>query len=111
MAEAMYAAQLWAEEHKKQQAALAEAALAKENEEPNEYLKALERKTMVREAAIAKNQRFNKYKTAVKTKLVTEALKRIYVGSIKNPTPSEISLCEALLGNFIEERGDRKSVV
>lgn len=105
MAEAMYAAQLWAEEHKKQQAALAEAALAKENEEPNEYLKALERKTMVREAAIAKNQRFNKYKTAVKTKLVTEALKRIYVGSIKNPTPSEISLCEALLGNFIEERG------
>ena len=84
---------------------LAEAALAKENEEPNEYLKVLERKTMVREAAIAKNQRFNKYKTAVKTKLVTEALKRIYVGSIKNPTPSEISLCEALLGNFIEERG------
>ena len=105
MAEAMFVAQMWEEERKKQQAALTEAAIVKDNEQPNEYLAALESKTMVREAAAQKAQRFTNYKKAVKTKLVTEALKRIYVGSIKNPTPSENSLCEALLGNFIEERG------
>lgn len=101
MSELQYAARM-REEEMKQQATLAEAASKKYEDD---YVAALEAVEEMRMAAARRRDHFIEYKSNVKKKLLSEALKRIYVGSIKNPTVSEKSLCEALLGNFIEERG------
>lgn len=81
---------------------LREAAIAREEENrENEYFA----REAMKEAVHMKRERFSEYKDNVRKALLTEALKRIYVGSIKNPSSDEKSICEAFLGNFINERG------
>ncbi len=59
----------------------------------------------IREAAFTKRNAFSTYKNNVKKLFVTEAMKKLYLGCIKNPTNHEISVCEAFLGDFISSRG------
>lgn len=90
------------EKEQEAQRILKEAALQREKEdEYNEYIA----KEALKEATQKKKEHFYEYKTSVKKALLTEALRRIYVGSIKNPTPREKQICESLLDNYINERG------
>lgn len=81
---------------------LKEAAIEREKQaEMDSYLA----KDLLKEAALKKRENFFEYKSSVKKALLTEALRRIYVGSIKNPSPHEKKMCESLLDNYINERG------
>lgn len=68
-----------------------------------------EKKWLAREAAIknAEERRtaFSRFKDDVKSALLTEALTRICIGSIRNPSNNERAVCEALVGNYIQEKG------
>lgn len=59
----------------------------------------------IREAAIKKRNAFSEYKANVKKLLVTEAMKKLYIGCFQNPNKHEVSVCEAFLGDFIASRG------
>jgi len=83
------------------EATLNEAAA--EQKRKDEEQKYIDRYDMMNAIRI-KRESFDDYKTNVKRALLTEALKRIYVGSIKGPTPDEIAIGEALVGQYVAER-------
>lgn len=98
----MYKTAMAQQKENEASAILREAAIAREEENRENAYFARE---AMKEAVYVKRQRFYEYKDNVRKALLTESLKRIYVGSIKNPSSEEKAACEAFLGNFINERG------
>lgn len=81
---------------------LAEQAIKKE-EEAKEALR--EQRYAALNSKKVKQESFLKFKNDVKEFLLTESLKRIYIGSLKNPSDREVSICESLLSNYIKDKG------
>lgn len=90
------------DKNRKEREALAEAA-AKEIKKERQM--EAEKRYVIKEAEEKKINEFAEYKQNVKKVIVTEALKRIYMGSMVNPSSSEKSIGEALIGNYINEKG------
>lgn len=85
--------------------ALKEQAEKQAQEEWNKIYEARENAKLVGEALF---EHYYEYKNDVKKTLLTEALMNIYKGSIFHINERENALCEALLGNYIEETGVSK---
>lgn len=81
---------------------LTEATLQREIEDTNEEIL---KKESLKESAKVRRNKFNVYKENVRKALLTEGLKKIYLGSMQKPTAEETAVCEALLGNYIDEHG------
>ena len=81
---------------------LAEQAIQKE-EDAKDALR--EQRYAALNARKVKQESFLNFKSDVKEFLLTESLKRIYVGSLKNHSNREISICESLLKNYIKDKG------
>lgn len=81
---------------------LAEQAIQKE-EDAKDALR--EQRYAALNARKVKQESFMKYRSDVKEFLLTESLKRIYIGSLKNPSDREVSVCESLLSNYIKDKG------
>lgn len=90
------------EEQKKIKAALKENAERLEIEESNRIREEIENAKLTHQAMF---EHYHQYKDDVKKTLLTEALIRIYEGSIYHINDREKVICEALLSNYINETG------
>lgn len=81
---------------------LAEAAKQELDNIRNEQIEARE---ALREAALKKSENFYEYKDTVRKVFVTEALKRIYAGSILNPSSAERKMGDALVEGYVNDKG------
>ena len=86
---------------KNERRALAEAAVKEAAKNREEEIAS---RDAIKEAAVKRSEDFYAYKNDVKKVIVTEALKRIYMGSITNPSLNERYIGEALIGNYISEK-------
>lgn len=82
--------------------ALKEQAEKQAREELDKIREAKENALLAEEALF---EHFYNYKNDVKKLLLTEALMNIYKGSIFHISDRENTICESLLGNYIEENG------
>lgn len=89
-------------ERKEFKRTLAENARKQEIENMNKLREEIDNAKLVHEAKI---DNFYTYKADVKKTLLTEALGRIYKGSIFHITDREAALCDSLLGSYIESTG------
>ncbi len=89
-------------ERKEFKRALAENVRKQEIENMNKLREEIDNAKLVHEAKI---DNFYEYKANVKKTLLTEALGRIYKGSIFHITDREAALCDSLLGSYIESTG------
>lgn len=86
-------------ERKEFKRTLAENARKQEIEDMNKLRESIDNAKLIHEAKI---DNFYTYKADVKKTLLTEALGRIYKGSIFHITDREAALCDSLLGSYIE---------
>lgn len=90
------------QEEERKRKALEEEALQRAIEED-------EKKWLAREAAMRnadeRRTALPRFKESVRSALLTEALTRICIGSIRQPTDNERAVCEALVGNYVQEKG------
>ena len=89
-------------ERKEFKRTLAENARKQEIEDMNKLRESIDNAKLIHEAKI---DNFYTYKADVKKTLLTEALGRIYKGSIFHITDREAALCDSLLGSYIESTG------
>lgn len=89
-------------ERKEFKRTLAENARKQEIENMNKLREEIDNAKLMHEAKI---DNFYTYKADVKKTLLTEALGRIYKGSIFHITDREAALCDSLLGSYIESTG------
>ena len=89
-------------ERKEFKRTLAENARKQEIEDMNKLREEIDNAKLMHEAKI---DNFYTYKADVKKTLLTEALSRIYKGSIFHITDRESALCDSLLGSYIESTG------
>lgn len=89
-------------ERKEFKRTLAENARKQEIENMNKLREEIDNAKLMHEAKI---DNFYNYKADVKKTLLTEALSRIYKGSIFHITDREAALCDSLLGSYIESTG------
>jgi hypothetical protein len=89
-------------ERKELRKSLAENAKKQEIENINRLHEEYDNIKLMHEAKVDK---FFQYKDDVKKTLITEALGKIYKNSIYHITDREASLCDALLGSYIESTG------
>ena len=89
-------------ERKEFKRTLAENARKQEIEDMNKLRESIDNAKLIHEARI---DNFYTYKADVKKTLLTEALGRIYKGSIFHITDREAALCDSLLGSYIESTG------
>lgn len=82
--------------------ALKEQAERQAREELDKIREAKENALLAEEALF---EHFYNYKNDIKKLLLTEALMNIYKGSIYHISDRENTICESLLGNYIEENG------
>lgn len=90
------------QEEERKRKALEEEALQRAIEED-------EKKWLAREAAMRnadeRRTALPRFKENVTSSLLTEALTRICIGSIRQPSDNERAVCEALVGNYVQEKG------
>ena len=89
-------------ERKEFKRTLAENTRKQEIEDMNKLRESIDNAKLMHEAKI---DNFYTYKADVKKTLLTEALSRIYKGSIFHITDREAALCDSLLGSYIESTG------
>lgn len=89
-------------ERKEFKRTLAENVRKQEIEDMNKLRESIDNAKLIHEAKI---DNFYTYKADVKKTLLTEALGRIYKGSIFHITNREAALCDSLLGSYIESTG------
>lgn len=88
-----------------------EARVQEELEKENIRLREQEEERLweLHEAAKMKRDRLKtavpKFKERARNAMMTEALSRICIRSIKNPTALQESSCRAMVGNYVKERG------